>query len=247
MNLDQRISEAVAYYWSKLSDQAEEQRESEAATRGRRAEVLGGRQMDEFYVLCEDLLMDAGLPEESIYHDHSATLPGFYRATKRWDLAVVHEDELLAVIEFKSISSSFGNNLNNRIEEALGNSTDIYAAYEEGAFEPSPNPWMGYLLMMAENENSTSPVTVREPHFPVLEEFDGASYVDRGEQLCLRLLRERLYDGSVFLLSDQESGLAGEFREPNTELEFRRFASSLVGHIKGYLDFEGGTQTRFSG
>jgi hypothetical protein len=200
--------------------------------------------MDEFSALCEELLYETGLPRDSIYHDHAATLPGFYRATKRLDLAVIHEGELLAVIEFKSISSSFGNNLNNRIEEALGNSTDIYAAYEEGAFTPSPNPWMGFLLMMAENNQSTSPVRVREPHFPVFDEFNPASYVDRGEQLCIKLLRNRLYDGCAYLLSDEKSGLEGNYSEPNEELQFRRFASSLVGHIRAHLDFEGTSQSR---
>lgn len=102
---------------------------------------------------------------------------------------MVHEGELLAAIEFKSISSSFGNNLNYRVDEALGNPTDLYAAYEEGAFEPSPNPWMGYLLLMGEEDKSTSPVSVHKPNFDVFAEFKAASYVDRGEQFCLRLLR----------------------------------------------------------
>ena len=68
-------------------------------------------------------MMEAGVPEESICFDHEATLPGFFRGTKRWGLAVIHEGELLAAIEFKSITSSFGNNLNNRTEEALGSPT----------------------------------------------------------------------------------------------------------------------------
>lgn len=238
VDLDNEVSNAVKFFWSKLSDQAYAQQEGENAARGRRAEVLGGKQMDGFASLCHDLLLEAGLPEESILHDHDTTLPGFYRATKRWDLAVVHEGELLAIIEFKSISSSFGNNLNNRVEEALGNSTDIYAAYEEGAFEPSPNPWMGYLMLMNEAEGSTSPVRVREPNFEVFDEYKEASYVDRGEQLCLRMMRNRLYDGCAFLLTDRESGLDGGYREPNPELRFRRFAASLTGHIRGYLDYE---------
>jgi len=179
-SIEDEVSWAVEYYWSKLSDQAAEQQESEDAARGRRAEVLGGRQLDGFATVCEEILMEAGVPEKSIYFDHeAATLPGFFRATKRWDLAVIHEGELLAAIEFKSITSSFGNNLNNRTEEALGSPTDLYTAYEEGAYDPSPRPWLGYLMLMSENGNSTGSVRVSEPHFDVLEEFDGASYVDR--------------------------------------------------------------------
>jgi hypothetical protein len=238
MDIDRELSDAVAYYWSKLSDQREEQEQSELATRGRRAEVLGGKQMDGFASLCEDVLIEAGLPESSILHEHEATLPGYYRATKRWDMAVVHDEQLLAVLEFKSITSSFGNNLNNRSEEAIGNPTDLYAAYEEGAFEPSPNPWLGYVLLMGETERSTSSVSVREPNFSVFEEYKDASYLDRGEQLCLRLLRKRLYNGCAFLLSDAERGPEGGYTEPNPELTFRRFISSLTGYVQGFLDYE---------
>ncbi len=40
-------------------------------------------------------------------------------ARKKWDLLVV-EGCLIAAIEFKSQVGSFGNNYNNRTEEALG-------------------------------------------------------------------------------------------------------------------------------
>jgi hypothetical protein len=236
--LDEELSNAVAYYWSKLSNQRSDQQDSELATRGRRAEVLGGKQMDGFASLCEDVLVDAGLPEDSIVHEYDATLPGYYRATKRWDMAVVHEGELLAVLEFKSITSSFGNNLNNRIEEALGNPTDLYAAYEEGAFAPSSEPWLGYLLLMGESDKSISPVTVREPNFGVFEAFHDASYVGRGQELCKRLVRKRLYDGATFILSDADRGTDGGYTEPDPELSFKRFIGSLVGHIKGVLEYE---------
>jgi hypothetical protein len=48
---------------------------------------------------------------------------------------LVHQRELIAAMEFKSqIGHSFGNNFNNRTEEALGSATDIWAANREGAF-----------------------------------------------------------------------------------------------------------------
>ena len=50
------------------------------------------------------------------------TLPGFFRPTKLWDLLVINQGKLIAAIEFKSqVGPSFGNNANNRCEEALGN------------------------------------------------------------------------------------------------------------------------------
>lgn len=234
--IDTEISDAVRHYWATLSDQEHDQRESENTARGRRAQVLGGSQMDGFAGLIEDALVEAGVPREDILHDHAAVLPGYYRATKRWDIAVVYDNELLAVMELKSIASSFGNNLNNRIEEAVGNNTDLYQAYEEGLFEPSPSPWVGYLIMMADTEKSRSPVNVREPNFEVDDEFVDASYLDRAELLCLRMLRERLVDGSAFLTSNEETGLEGNYAEPNPELSFQRFITPLVAHVSSFVE-----------
>ncbi|SDJ62992.1 Restriction endonuclease XhoI [Halovenus aranensis] len=237
-DLEQEISDAVTHYWAKLSDQEEAQKKSENTARGRRAEVVGGEQMDGLAGLIEDALVDAGLPRDAVLHDHDAVLPGYYRATKRWDIAVVVDDELLAVMELKSIASSFGNNLNNRIEEAVGNNTDLYQAYQEGLFEPSPTPWVGYLILMADTEKSRGSVRIREPNFEVDDEFKDASYIDRTEQLCLRMVRQRLVDQAAFLTSPKDGGIEGKYNEVNPELTFSRYLSSLVAHIQSHMDYE---------
>ncbi|MEF8820166.1 MAG: PaeR7I family type II restriction endonuclease [Haloferacaceae archaeon] len=236
-DLDAEVSDAVEYYYSKLSDQAEQHRRSQETARGRRAEVLGGQQMDGFASLVEDLVHEeAGVPRDSIKHDYHATLPGYYRYEKEWDTAVVHDGELLAVIEYNSQGSSIGNNLNNRAEEAIGNNTDLYKAYEEGLFEPSPAPWVGYLMLMVDNEASRKPRSLREPNFRADEAFQDAGYVDRMELLCLRMVRQRLVDEAAFMLSNDTIGIDGEYAEPNEELEFGRFARSLVSHVGAHAD-----------
>jgi hypothetical protein len=237
-DVEQEVQNATRYYWATLSDQEEAQLESEKTAGGRRSQVVGGSQMDGFAELIESTLVDEGIPRKAILHDHDATLPGYYRATKRWDLAVVLDGELLAVMELKSIASSFGNNLNNRIEEAVGNNTDLYEAYENGLFEPSPTPWVGYMILMADNEKSRGSVRIREPNFEVDEAFKQASYIDRAELLCLRMVRQRLVDAAAFLTSNKETGLDGEYDEPNDELTFRRYLSSLVAHIKSHVNYD---------
>lgn len=238
-NLQEELSDAVQYYWATRSGQGEEQRESEDSTRGRRAEVLGGQQMDGFAGLIEDILVEqTGISRDSVKHDYHATLPGYYRHEKEWDTAVVHNGELLAAVEYKSQASSFGNNLNNRAEEAIGNNTDLLQAYEEGVFEPSPAPWIGYLMLMADNKESQSVPQVREPNFEVDDEFEGATYVDRMELLCLRMVRQRLVNNAAFILSDEEEGLNGEYWQPNEELKFTRFCRSLVAHVDGQIDIQ---------
>ncbi len=58
---------------------------------------------------------------------------------------VISEKQLITLIEFKShVGPSFGNNFNDRVEEALGTAIDILAAYRNGVFGSQPKPWMGY-------------------------------------------------------------------------------------------------------
>jgi len=78
--------------------------------------------MDGFIGVVRNLLVAFKVPESCIAVDNRIELPGWFRAEKKWDLVIVHEGELLAAIEFKSqIGPSFGNNFNNRTEEAIGN------------------------------------------------------------------------------------------------------------------------------
>jgi len=85
--------------------------------------------MDGFVRLVRELLIAAKVPESCIAVDKQVELPGWFRAEKKWDLVVVHQAELLAALEFKSqIGPSFGNNFNNRTEEALGSATDNLTA-----------------------------------------------------------------------------------------------------------------------
>ena len=184
--------------------------------------------MDGFVNLVREYLCANGLPRTQVYCNRAVELPGWYRPEKQWDLLVVAEGELLAGIEFKSQVGSFGNNFNNRTEEAIGSATDIWAAYREGAFKPSSRPWLGYMMLLEEAPGSMRPVKAKEPHFKVFPEFKEASYGKRYEILLTKLVRERLYDSACFLLSDAKHGVKGEYREPASELTFEKFLASLL-------------------
>lgn len=204
----------------------------EARDRGSRAAVTGGKQMDGFIRLVRRLLIEAELPESCIAVDKRVELPGWFRAEKKWDLVIVHEHELIAAVEFKSqIGPSFGNNFNNRTEEALGSATDIWAAYREGAFKPSSRPFLGYLMLLEDCDRSRASVKTASPHFPVFPEFRGASYRDRYAILIEKMLRDRLYDGACFLLSPTESAETGKYVEPHPELTFAKFITPLLARV----------------
>jgi len=222
----------VKVFW----ETRELQREKQGLRTGRkdyglRGSVTGGKQLDGFIFIFKELLKETGLSENSI-HERNPILPGYFRPTKEWDLVVVNTNQLIATIECKShIGPSFGNNFNNRVEEALGSATDIWTAYREGAFKPSYRPWLGYLLILEKHEKSLKPVHNREPYFHVLPEFIDASYCKRYELFCTKLVRERLYDAACLILSDRKNGTLGYYEEPCEEINFHNFISSLKGKV----------------
>ena len=169
---EKQLRAAIKYFWSTRETQAQKQGSvSGSKDAGARSAVTGGAQMNGFIDLVRDLLCENGLPKANVYCEKAIELPGWYRPEKKWDLLVVSDGKLLAGIEFKSQVGSFGNNYNNRTEEAIGSATDIWAAYREGAFKPSARPWLGYLMLLEEATRSIAPVRAREPHFKVFPEF----------------------------------------------------------------------------
>src|SRR6266481_5902469 len=228
-DIERKLKEAIARFWKSRETQAQKQgSKSGIRDAGARAAVTGGSQMDGFVELVRDLLEESGIEKPVIFCERYVEIPGWFRPEKKWDLLVVLDGCLIAAIEFKSQVGSFGNNYNNRTEEAVGSATDLWAAYREGAFKPSARPWLGYVMLLEEAPASTRPVKAQEPHFKVFPEFRDASYGKRYEILLTKLVRERLYDSACFLLSDGKNGVKGDYREPATELTFEKFITSLL-------------------
>lgn len=231
-DIDPDIRDAVRHFWRTRTDQSSKQSIAETRDRGSRAAVTGGKQMDGFIRLVRNLLIEAKFPESCIAVDKRIELPGWFRAEKKWDLVIVHNNELIAAVEFKSqIGPSFGNNFNNRTEEALGSATDIWAAFREGAFKPSARPFLGYLMLLEDCDRSRAAVKTAAPHFPVFPEFRSASYRDRYAILIEKMLRDRLYDGACFLLSEAGAAATGDYVEPHSELTFTKFITPLLARV----------------
>jgi type II restriction enzyme len=235
-NVEKRVAAAIAHYWTTLESQAGRQTSGDA-DRGRRSAVTGGKQMHGFCDLVCDLLKENGLPTEHIHIDTKLDLPGYFRASKVWDMLVVRNGRLLAALEFKSQRGpSFGNNFNNRTEEAIGTAVDLWTAFEKEALgKGHPRPWLGWLMLLEDSPRSTTPVRVEESHFPVFPEFRGASYAERYELLLRRLVLRRLYDGAAFLMATERNGPRGLYTEPAADLNVKQFLSGLVGHVAGLV------------
>jgi len=235
-DLAKAIQSAVRHFWRTRARQAKAQgAKSGERDRGARSAVTGGAHLDGFAELIKKLIVEAGISDTAAHRRTRVELPGYYRAEKKWDLVVVVDGRLFATIEFKAqVGPSFGNNYNNRTEEALGNAMDYWAAYREGAFQGSPKPWLGYVMLLEDAPGSTCPVSVAESHFPVFEEFRDASYARRYEILLTKMVRERLYDAASLILSPGDAGRNGAFSEPCAELTFANFAESLVARAIAY-------------
>ena len=191
--------------------------------------------MDGFIELITDLMVEAGVDQSDIFRNKRLELPGFFRPTKEWDLLLVKDSQLVLALEAKSqVGPSFGNNFNNRTEEAMGSALDLWTAYREGAYNKTIKPWLGYLFLLEDCPESRKPVKVQEPHFKVFPEFVNASYAKRYELFCRTLVRERHYNVAAFLLSDKKRGLKGEYSEPAEDLSFEIFAASLVAQVTAF-------------
>ncbi len=232
-HLAQRFQEAVQSYWMARAAQQQKQVEAGRIDAGTRGAVTGGTQMGALEVLVVDLLEEAGLDRLDIKTRTALELPGYYRPEKKWDLLVVVEGQLITAIEFKSqVGPSFGNNYNNRVEEAIGNATDIKTAFREGRLGPS-RPFLGYFFLLEDTPRVHTPVKNVEPYFPVDPVFKGASYSKRYELLCRRLIFEQLYDATCLTLATNANPT--QVIHPSQALNFQQFAAKLQGHAQGFV------------
>lgn len=235
-NIDKEVSRAVAIYWKTRKAQKDRQAKGGRTDAGLRSAVTGGAQMDGFVSLFARIIEQAGIPAECIFYKKSLELPGFFRPTKEWDLLVVRDKMLVAAIEAKSqVGPSFGNNFNNRTEEAMGSALDLWTAFREGAFNGGTLPFLGYFFMLEDCDASNRPVAVREPHYKVRPEFVRSSYTKRYELFCRKLVLERHYTSAAFITSKSDSGLDGTFREPAPDVTTRKFASVLAASVGAFV------------
>jgi hypothetical protein len=235
-DLQRKTERAVARYWQTRAAQRKKQEQTGKADQGLRSAVTGGAQMDGFIELFTELIIHAGIPHTYIFRKKAVELPGFFRPTKEWDLLVVRDGTLIAVLEAKSqVGPSFGNNFNNRTEEAMGSALDLWTAFREQAYLESPQPFLGYFFMLEDCDASNRPVGVQQPHFKVFPEFVGASYKRRYELFCRKLVLERHYTASAFITSSSEEGLSGVFKTPADDLSIERFAGLLVAHAATFV------------
>lgn len=221
----------VLALWKLRSKAEKKARKGGNTDLGLRAGVTSGRHLDPLSQLVRSIFIDAGIPAADVHcGSTNLEIPGFYRPQKRWDVVVVHKGVLVAAVEFKSILGSYGNNMNNRTEESLGNATDLLEAAEQGLIGTRP-PWLGFVFFMQDDERSRKGgKTPKQPHFKVDPEFVGANYQSRASIWLRRLLMKRLYNAAWYALVDPAQGVEGVL-EPDPELSWAKFEAAIRGRV----------------
>ena len=237
-DLDERFRAAVQSFWDARAHQQQKQIEGGKIDAGTRGAVTGGTHMGALETLLTDVFVEAGIHGADIRARTALELPGYYRPEKKWDLLVVVDGQLLAAVEFKSqVGPSFGNNFNNRTEEAIGNAEDIWTAFREGRFRTLRAPFLGFFFLLEDCPKVHTPVKVNEPYFSVDPIFKGASYAKRYQVLCERLVLERKYSATCLTLATNQSPTVVAFSPES--INFRQFAAAAEAHVKSFINAGG--------
>ncbi|MFA6962819.1 MAG: PaeR7I family type II restriction endonuclease [Opitutaceae bacterium] len=232
-NYEKKAAQSVKAFWGNRDAARQKQIEAGKVDAGTRGSVTGGKNMDGFVALMIDLIKANGLKDATIVREGRIplTLPGYFRPTKQWDMLVLRDNRLIAALELKSQVGSFGNNFNNRTEEAIGTAQDLWTAFREGSFGDAPRPFVGWLMLVEDAPGSRRPVRDRSHHFPVRAEFQGASYIERYNLLCKKLVQEQLYTTTAVLASPQTAIKTGKFADVSDMTSLKTFVTSFAGHI----------------
>ncbi|MEU6860442.1 PaeR7I family type II restriction endonuclease [Glycomyces sp. NPDC046736] len=223
---------AVKAYWDIKDTQFRESAIAKAVGQGTAGSVRGGKHFDSIAILIAKFFVDAGYPKDSIRVSGRATLalPGYYRPQKQWDLVVAYEGTLVAAFELKALGGpSFGNNYNNRVEEALGSAVDLRRAELADTYT-GEKPWLGYFFIMQDHPKSRSQVRI-EPGSAFNVDavwLEHSSYQDRFAVFCKRLIDEGLYDSVCYVTSSPEMPTPVE---PSESLDWAHFSAGIKARL----------------
>lgn len=221
---------AMQAYWALKDEQLAAAEAIQSTAEGSAKAVRGGGHFAPVVQLIASFFTDAGYPVSSIHATgHATILPAYLRPTKNWDLVVVHRGVLVAAIEVKALGGpSFGNNYNNRLEEAIGCSTDLTAANTAALVGPE-RPWLGYFFVMEDAFGSRHIVRERSSQsFPVDPVWANRSYQSRYALTGQRLVDLKMYDAVCYIVS---SGDDPTPVEPEPSTDWMHFTAAIRARI----------------
>lgn len=216
---------AVSLFWTKRADQINALVDGGLAGGAARA----GGHMNGVRDLVAKIFVDEGMPAQSIIFE--PYLPGYYRARKRWDMAVKYKSSLVAAAEFKSQVGSVGKNISNRFEEALGTGADTWAAQRKNAANGDLGPWLAYVLVLREDEETEAPNRDVSALFPVDPDFQGLSYSGRYQEMLRRFVGDNVYQAVWFITTSIQGDGTVAYKEPLATATGATFRAAVRGRV----------------
>jgi hypothetical protein len=216
---------AVSLFWTTRADQMSALADGGLAGGGARAAA----HMNGVRDLVRSIFLDAGMPVDSIIYE--PFLPGYYRARKRWDMAVRYKGALVAALEFKSQVGSVGKNINNRFEEALGTATDTLAAQTHSASYGEVPPWLAYVFVLREDSETEAPNRPINALFPADPAFKGMSYNERYQEMLKRFMGDNIYQAGWFITTKIDDQGRVSYAEPLATAAGKAFRVAVEGRV----------------
>lgn len=219
-----RILSAVQYWFEAKAEQLAKVALAGRAQGGTRDAVTGGGHLDGLNTLVVDQLGRLGVDGLSFRVNSRAVFPGYYRASKAWDLMVLRDGAPVLAVEYKSMKGSEGKNLNNRIDEVLGVAEDLRQAQAHGLVPRDLR--RAYIFIMESTPDVLYPV--KAVHGLVGKSdpaFYGITYLDRMSVLCERIRESGLYEMTWAIAATSDPI---DFYEPNPAVGWERFSSDLA-------------------
>lgn len=90
---------------------------------------------------------------------------------------------------------------------------------------------MGWRMLLEDVPGSRSRIHDDSSHFPVFKEFQGASYVQRYDLLCQRLVQEQLYTMASIITSPRTAAADDKYTELSEMTSLHTLFTSLAGHV----------------
>jgi len=230
------IRKAVRFYWQSKHSALTKNQAGMRIDQGQRGAATAGKNFDGFVQMLAGLAAKHGSKDLQIHQNKSnVVLPGHFRPSKQWDLVLIYQGRLIAALEFKALGGpSFGNNANNRCEEALGSGIDLSVAQREGAFGAGASPFVGYCILVEDDEKSRC-VPKRgnpSPHFNTDPVFKTASYQERMRILCERMVQERIYTAAAVLTSPPTAEKSGKYNDLSTNTSLDKMIARFLAHVE---------------
>lgn len=216
---------AVSTFWTKRADQLAKLPDGGLAGGGARA----GGHMKGIRDLVASIIVDAGMPTDAVTYE--PFLPGYYRARKRWDMAVRYRGSLVAALEFKSQVGSVAKNLNNRFEEALGTGTDTWAAQRKNVAFGEVPPWLAYVFVLQETDETERRNRSTEALFPADRKFVGMSYRERYQEMISRFVSDNVYQAGWFITTRAHDDGTVTYAEPLATATGSSFRAAIQGRV----------------